>query len=346
VFGNTDTWLIWNLTGGPDGGLHVTDPTNASPHHADGPRDARLGRRADQLLQHPAFHAAEIVPSSDPEGFGKVRADGPLGAEVAITGVLGDQQAATVGQVCFAVGEAKNTYGTGNFMLLNTGEELVRSKAGTAHDGLLPVRRQQADLRARGLHRRHGLRDPVAARPARHHRATPRERDAGAQVDDNGDVFFVPAFSGPVRSLLALRRARRDRRAVALQHQGPPGRGRRSSPSATRHATSPRRWSPTAAWRWTFLKVDGGATANDLLMQLQSDILGVPVSRPWWRRRLAGGGVRGGPGVGFWNNLEELRQNWNEDKRWEPTWSEDQRETGYAQWKKAVERTLDWVDVG
>ena len=231
LFGTADTWLLWHLTGGPDGGVHITDVTNASRTML---MDLETLDWDDELLGFfgvpramlPQIRESSASASPGSGGpFGVTRTNGPFGGEVPLTGILGDQQAATVGQVCFEPGEAKNTYGTGNFMLLNTGTEIVRSEGRAAHDAGLPVRRRAVRLRAGGLDRRHRLRGPVAARPARHHQRRGRVRVAGPAGRRQRRGLLRAGVLRPVRAVLALGRARRHRRALPLQHQRPPGPG-------------------------------------------------------------------------------------------------------------------------
>ncbi|MEO3828320.1 glycerol kinase GlpK [Actinomadura sp. B10D3] len=345
IFGNTDSWILWNLTGGTDGGVHVTDPTNASRTML---MDLETLSWDDELLSFfgiPRSMLPEIKPSSAPDAYGVTRADGPLGGEVPLTAALGDQQAATVGQVCFSPGEAKNTYGTGNFLLLNTGNELVRSK-----NGLLttvcyqfgsekPVYALEGSIAVTGSAVQ-WLRDQLGIISGA------SESEALArQVDDNGGVYFVPAFSG-----LFAPYWRSDARGaiVGLSRFNTNAHLARATLESicyqSRDVVEAMREDSGVAL--DTLRVDGGITANELCMQMQADILGVPVSRPVVAETTAlGAAYAAGLAVGFWNNTDELRQNWNEDKRWQPTWGDDQRQTGYAGWKKAVDRTLDWVDL-
>ena len=346
LFGTTDTWLLWNLTGGKRGGSHVTDVSNAS-------RTMLMNLETldwdDELLSFfgiPRQMLPEIRPSSDPDTYGVTYKDGPVGAEVPLTGDLGDQQAATMGQVCFSPGEAKNTYGTGNFLLLNTGTEAVRSKNGLLTTVGYKIGDQPAVYCLEGSMAVTGsavqwLRDQLGII------SDAAESEVLARsVDDNGGVYFVPAFSGLFApywrsdargAIVGLSRfntkahlARATLEAICFQSKD-------VADAMVKDSGVP----------LEFLKVDGGATANDLLMQLQADILGVPVSRPVVAETTSlGAAYAAGLAVGFWDNLEDLRENWNEDRRWEPQWSEDQRESAYAMWKKAVERTFDWVDVG
>ncbi|WP_433479371.1 glycerol kinase GlpK [Spirillospora sp. CA-142024] len=345
VFGNIDTWVLWNLTGGVDGGVHVTDPTNASRTML---MDLETLDWDDELLSFfgiPRSMLPEIKPSSAPEPYGTSRVDGPLGGEVPLTGILGDQQAATVGQVCFSPGEAKNTYGTGNFLLLNTGEELVRSKAGMLttvcykFGDRAPVYALEGSIAVTGSAVQ-WLRDQLGIIAG-----AAQSEALARQVDDNGGVYFVPAFSG-----LFAPYWRSDARGAIV------GLSRFNTNAhlarATLEAICYQSRDVVEAMRedsgvsLDVLKVDGGVTQNELCMQMQADILGVPVSRPVVAETTAlGAAYAAGLAVGFWNTTDELRQNWNEDKRWQPTWDEDKRQHGYAGWKKAVERTYGWVEV-
>ena len=342
VFGNPDTWVIWHLTGGRDGGVHATDVTNASRTML---MDLKTCQWDDELLRIfripramlPAIHA-----SADRAAFGVTRADGPVGGRVPVSGDLGDQQAATVGQVCTRPGEAKNTYGTGNFMLLNTGRDIVPSKAGLlttvcyrmggetiyALEGSIAVTGSAVQW----------LRDQLGII------GSASEVEALANtVPDNGGVYFVPAFSG-----LFAPYWRSDARGVIV------GLSRFNTKAHLARATLEAICFQTRAVldamvqdsgvRLELLKVDGGATANDTLMQLQADILGVPVVRPVVAETTAlGAAYAAGLAVGFWTDLDDMRQNWRMDRRWEPRWSADERDAAYARWQKAVERTFDWV---
>ncbi|MFG1927248.1 glycerol kinase GlpK [Cryptosporangium sp. NPDC048952] len=341
IFGNTDSWLIWNLTGGS----HVTDVTNAS-------RTMLMNLETldwdDELLSFfniPRSMLPEIRPSSDPSGYGELDAKGPLRGAVPLTGDLGDQQAATVGQVCFSPGEAKNTYGTGNFLLLNTGNELVRSEHGLLttvcykFGDQAPVYALEGSIAVTGSAVQ-WLRDQLGIISG-----ASQSEALARQVDDNGGVYFVPAFSG-----LFAPYWRSDARGAIV------GLSRYNTNAHLARATlesicyQSRDVSEAMAQdsgvTLDVLKVDGGVTANSLCMQLQADILGVPVSRPVVAETTAlGAAYAAGLAVGFWKNTDELRENWNESERWQPSWSEERRNEGYAKWRKAVERTLDWVDV-
>jgi glycerol kinase len=343
MFGTPDTWVVWNLTGGPDGGVHVTDVTNASRTML---MDLTTLDWDDQLLGFfgiPRPMLPVIRPSSHPDAYGATSGERRT-AKVPIAGVLGDQQAATVGQVCFEPGEAKNTYGTGNFLLLNTGEELVRSQNGL----LTTVAYQLGD--AKPVYALEGsiavtgsavqwLRDQLGIISG----AAEVERLA-AQVEDTGGIYFVPAFSG-----LFAPYWRSDARGaiVGLSRYNTNAHLARATLEAICYQSRDVADAMVAdsGVELTTLKVDGGVTANELCMQLQADILGVPVSRPVVPETTAlGAAYAAGLATGFWANTDELRANWAEDRRWEPTWTEEQRAEGYRGWRKAVERTLDWAE--
>ena len=344
IFGTTDSWLLWNLTGGVDGGVHVTDVTNAS-------RTMLMNLETldwdDELLGFfgvPRSMLPQIRPSSDPALYGTTRAAGPFAGEVPLAGALGDQQAAMVGQVCFSPGEAKNTYGTGNFLLLNTGTSLVRSKAGLLTTVCYQMGTGPAVYALEGSIAVTGsavqwLRDQLHVIDS----ATESESLA-RQVPDSGGICFVPAFSG-----LFAPYWRSDARGVIV------GLSRFNTDAHLVRATLEAicyqskdvalAMEQDSGVRLEVLKVDGGVTGNDLCMQLQADILGVPVSKPLVAETTAlGAAYSAGLAIGFWSDLEALRQNWNEDRRWNPVWNDEQRDRGYADWKKAVQRTLNWVD--
>ncbi|MBV9794572.1 MAG: glycerol kinase GlpK [Actinobacteria bacterium] len=344
IFGNTDSWVIWNLTGGVDGGSHVTDVTNASRTMLMNLETLQWDDELLGFFNIPRQMLPEIRPSSDPNGYGEIRNIAALRG-VPLTGDLGDQQAATVGQVCFGVGEAKNTYGTGNFMILNTGEELVRSKngllttVGYKFGDQKPIYALEGSIAVTGSAVQ-WLRDQLGIISG-----AAETESLAAQVPDNGGIYFVPAFSG-----LFAPYWRSDARGVIV------GLSRFNTNAHLARATLEaicyqsrdvsEAMEQDSGVHLEVLKVDGGVTANNLAMQLQADILGVPVSRPVVAETTAlGAGYAAGLATGFWSNTDELKQNWQESKRWEPEWNDQQRTDGYAGWKKAVERTLNWVDV-
>ncbi|MFI7068211.1 glycerol kinase GlpK [Kribbella sp. NPDC050124] len=345
VFGNTDTWVLWNLTGGTDGGVHITDVTNASRTMLMNLETLDWDDELISFFNIPRQMLPEIRPSSDPNMYGETLANGPLGGVIPLTGDLGDQQAATVGQVCFNPGEAKNTYGTGNFMLLNTGTELVRSKAGLLttlcykFGDEAPVYALEGSIAVTGSAVQ-WLRDQLGIISGAAETET-----LARQVEDNGGVYFVPAFSG-----LFAPYWRSDARGaiVGLSRFNTNAHLARATLEAICYQSKDvsDAMEKDSGVTLDVLKVDGGITANELCMQMQADILGVPVSKPVVAETTAlGAAYAAGLAVGFWKNKDELVQNWNEDKRWEPQWSDEQRTKGYAGWQKAVQRTLDWVDV-
>jgi glycerol kinase len=346
LFGTIDTWLLWHLTGGTDGGQHVTDVTNASRTML---MDLETLQWDDELLGFfgiPRAMLPTIRPSSDPAGYGTALASGPLGGQVPLTGALGDQQAATVGQVCFSPGEAKNTYGTGNFLLLNTGTELVRSQAGLLSTVCYQFGDEPVTYALEGSIAVTGsavqwLRDQLGIISG-----AAQSEALAAQVEDSGGVYFVPAFSG-----LFAPYWRSDARGaiVGLSRYNTNAHLARATLEAICYQSRDvaDAMEKDCGVHLDVLKVDGGVTANNLCMQIQADVLGVPVSRPVVAETTAlGAAYAAGLAVGFWKSTDELRENWNEDRRWQPRWSSEQREEGYRTWRKAVERTLGWVDVG
>lgn len=342
IFSNTDGWLLWWLTGGPEGGQHITDVTNASRTML---MDLETLDWDDELLalfDIPRAMLPAIKSSS--EVYGNTLADGPFGGEVPLAGDLGDQHAALVGQVCFKPGELKNTYGTGNFLVLNTGTEIVKSKNGLITTvgykfGDAPaVYALEGSIAVTGSAIQ-WLRDQLGIIKA----AGDSEKLA-ASVDDNGGVYFVPAFSG-----LFAPYWRSDARGVivGLSRFNNAGHIARAALEAICYQSRDvvDAMVADADLDLQVLRVDGGVTLNELCMQIQADVLGVAVSRPVVAETTAlGAAYAAGLAVGFWANTDELVANWNESKRWEPASTQQERDDGHAQWKKAVDRTLDWVD--
>ena len=345
IFGNTDTWLLWNLTGGVNGGVHITDVTNASRTMLMNLQTLDWDEELLSFFDIPRSMLPQIRPSSDPSFYGHTLANGPVGGVIPLCGDLGDQQAATVGQVCFSPGEAKNTYGTGNFMLLNTGEQIVHSKAGLlttvcyqfGHDK--PVYALEGSIAVTGSAVQ-WLRDQMGIISGASEIET-----LASQVEDAGGMYFVPAFSG-----LFAPYWRADARGaiVGLSRFNTNAHLARATLESICYQTKDvvGAMSKDSGVTLDVLKVDGGVTANNLCMQMQADILGVAVSKPVVAETTAlGAAYAAGLATGFWKNTDDLRQNWQEDKRWQPQWSDEQRTTGYAGWSKAVTRTLDWIDV-
>jgi glycerol kinase len=344
VFGNIDTWVIWWLTGGPNGGAHITDYTNGSRTMLMDLRRLDWDEEILDKLGIPRSMLPEIRPSSDPDSYGSTRSDGPLGAEVPVSADLGDQQAAVFGQTCYDVGEAKNTYGTGNFMLINTGSEVIPSKSGLLTTAAYGLKKGESVYALEGSIAVTGaavqwLRDNLGLI-----KNAAETETLAREVEDSGGAYFVPAFSGlfaPYWDMYARGAIVGLTRYVDKRHLV------RATLESICYQTRDvgEAMETDSGIQLKTLKVDGGATVNDFLMQLQSDILGKPVVRPTVSETTALGAAYGaGLAAGFWSSLDELRKNWQVDRTWEPTWTEDQRESGYRNWKKAVERTREWVE--
>jgi glycerol kinase len=344
LFGNIDTWLIWNLTGGTAGGVHVTDVTNASRTMLMDLAGTHWDDEILAVMGIPRSMLPEIRPSSDPDIYGYTQADGPFGGRVPVCGDLGDQQAATVGQACFAPGEAKNTYGTGCFMILNTGTEIVPS-----HHGLLTT----PCYKFGGAPTIYALEGSIAItgalvqwlRDNLHMIENAPEIELLARtVEDNGGIYFVPAFSG-----LYAPYWRSDARGVIVGLTRFVNRGHfaRATLEATAFQTREvlDAMVQDSGVALQAMKVDGGMVHNDLLMQFQADVLGVPVVRPKVSETTAlGAAYAAGLAVGFWRTVDEMRANWSADKTWTPAEEETARAKLYKEWKKAVTRTFDWVE--
>jgi glycerol kinase len=348
IFGNMDTFEIWWLTGGPDGGAHVTDVTNASRTMLMDLETLEWDPEILEIMGIPPQMLPTIVPSSDPQTWGTTLKHGPFGDTIPVCGDLGDQQAATVGQTCYAVGEAKNTYGTGCFMLLNTGEEIVHSERGLLTTLAYKLGDQPAVYALEGSIAITGalvqwLRDNLNFFDFSMH-----IEDYARQVEDSGGIYIVPAFSG-----LFAPYWRSDARGVIVGLTRYINKSHicRAALEATAYQTREvlEAMEKDSGVALKVLKVDGGMVYNDLLMQFQADILGVPVVRPQVSETTAlGAAYAAGLAVGFWENgsgnLEALRANWQVDKRWEPQMGEDKRAELYKGWLKAVQRTFDWVE--
>ncbi len=343
IFGNIDTWEIWWLTGGPKGGAHVTDVSNASRTMLMNLETLDWDQEILRILGIPRQMLPRVVPSSDPDVWGKTPKDGPFGAAIPVCGDLGDQQAALVGQTCFGTGEAKNTYGTGCFMLLNTGTEPVPSKSGLLTTLGYRIGKEPAVYCLEGSIAITGalvqwLRDNLDFYDFSKH-----VEDYAKQVEDSGGIYFVPAFSG-----LFAPYWRSDARGaiVGLTRFINKNHITRAALEATAYQTREvlDAMKKDSGVSLKALKVDGGMVYNELLMQFQSDILNVPVVRPVVAETTAlGAAYAAGLAVGFWDNLEDLRENWQIDKTWEPKMDEATRSRLYKGWLKAVERTFDWV---
>lgn len=337
AFGTMDSWLVWNLTGG----LHVTDVTNASRTLLMNLRTLEWDEELLYAFGIPRLLLPEIRPSSG--DFGVVTGDSAL-REVPITGILGDQQAATFGQSAFEPGEAKNTYGTGNFLIVNTGETPVFSDNGLITTLAYQLGEDTPTYALEGSVAVTGslvqwLRDNLGIISA-----SSEIEALAASVDDNGGAHLVPAFSG-----LLAPHWRPDARGVlvGLTRYVTKAHIARAALEATAFQSLEVINAATAdtSVPLTELRVDGGMVVNDLLMQFQADVLGIPVVRPAVIETTAlGAAYAAGLASGFWSSLNDLRANWREDRRWEPGMPADERTERFRMWQKAVQRTLDWVD--
>ena len=340
AFGTIDTWVLWNATGGTDGGLHITDVTNASRTLMMDLETLNWDPQLCEAVGVPASMLPEIRSSS--EVYGQVRAKGILPG-VPIAGILGDQQAATFGQACLDPGMAKNTYGTGNFMLLNTGTEIKRSENGLLTTVCYRLGSEPAVYALEGSIAVSGslvqwFRDNLGIIDS-----APDIERLARSVEDNGGAYFVPAFSG-----LFAPHWRADARGaiVGLTRYVNKGHLARAVLEATAFQTREvlEAMNADSGVALTSLKVDGGMVVNELLMQFQADILNVPVIRPVVAETTAlGAAYAAGLAVGFWADTGDIRTNWAKDKQWDPAMPEQERERLYGQWRKAVTRTFDWA---
>jgi len=343
LFGNIDTWMIWWLTGGPISGSHITDVTNASRTMLMNLKSLQWDEEIIGLLDIPKSMLPRIVSSSDPDTWGSTLSEGPFGDQIPVCGDLGDQQAALVGQTCFKVGEAKNTYGTGCFMLLNTGTDIVPSKSGLLTTLAYKLGNQSAVYALEGSVAITGalvqwLRDNLGLISK-----SAEIEELARTVTDNGGIYFVPAFSG-----LFAPYWRSDARGaiVGMTRYINKGHIARAALEATAFQTREvlDAMEIDSGVKLKTLKVDGGMVYNELLMQFQADILNVPVTRPKVAETTAlGAAYAAGLAVNFWIGIEDLRANWQVDKSWQPSMSEKYRESLYKEWLKAVERTFGWV---
>jgi glycerol kinase len=340
LFGNVDTFLLWNLTGGPNGGVHVTDVTNASRTQLMDLATLQWDLEILGIFGIPPAMLPRIASSS--EVYGHVAA-GPL-AGVPLAGVLGDQQAALVGQTCFEPGQAKNTYGTGCFLLLNTDEEPVQSKFGLLTTVAYKFGEQPAHYALEGSVAITGalvqwLRDNLNLI-----KSSAEIETLARTVEDNGGVYFVPAFSG----LFAPYWKSSARGAMCgLTRYATKAHIARAVLEATAFQTREvvEAMEKDSGIALDVLRTDGGMVDNELLMQFQADILDRPVVRPVIKETTALGAMyAAGLAVGYYRDLDDLRANWSVDKTWKPVVAADNRERMYHMWKKAVTRTFDWVE--
>ena len=341
-FGTIDSWLLWNLSGGVRGGVHATDVTNAS-------RTLLMNLETldwdDDLLAIFGVSRSSLPDiKSSSETYALTDPHGPFGTAIPIAGILGDQQAAMVGQVCFDRGESKTTYGTGNFALLNTGTEIVRSKNGLLTTVCFKLGDAPAHYALEGSVAVTGsaiqwLRDQLGI-------ITNAAETEGlaSSVADTAGVYFVPAFSG-----LFAPYWRSDARGVivGLTRAATKAHLARAALEAICYQTRDVMDAMVAdsGVPMKEMRVDGGITANSFCMQLQADVMGIDITRPLIAETTAlGAAYAAGLAVGFWSSTDELCKQWQQSRRWHSTSTAEQRAIGYAGWKKAVERTLDWVD--
>jgi len=346
IFGNIDTWLIWNLTGGPDGGAHVTDYTNGSRTMLMNLETLDWDQKILDYLGIPRQMLPTIRPSSDKKLWGLTPKSGPFGTEIPVCGDLGDQQGALVGQTSYSVGEAKNTYGTGCFMLLNTGSKIVPSPSGLLTTVAYGVEEGKATYALEGSIAITGaaiqwLRDNLEIIK------NAAETEAIAEeVGDAGGIYFVPAFSGlfaPYWDMYARGVIVGLTRYVRKEHLV------HATLEAICYQTKDvlEAMKKDSGVELAALKVDGGAVVNNYLMQLQADILGVDVVRPTVAETTTlGSAYMAGLATGLWEDLEDLRANWGVDRVFKPKWSDEQRAEGYKGWGKAIARTREWVEKG
>ncbi len=337
LFGTIDSWLLWNLTEG----IHKTDVTNASRTLLMNLETLDWDEDLLELFSVPRSALPEICSSS--EVYGLTKLDGAIKSGIPISGILGDQQAAMVGQACFSKGESKTTYGTGNFALLNTGEEIVRSKAGLLTTVCYKFGDEKPHYALEGSVAVTGsavqwLRDQLGII-----KNANEIENLASEVADNGGVYFVPAFSG-----LFAPYWRSDARGVIV------GLTRAATKSHLARATLEAIAFQTrevldamvidSGVPLIEMKVDGGITANELCMQIQSDVMGIDVSRPKIIETTAlGAAYAAGLAVGFFKDKEQIRSNWLESRRWKPDLNSSLADNGFRNWKKAVERTLNWA---
>ena len=337
IFGNMDTWVIWNMTGGVNGGAHVTDVSNASRTMLMDLRTLDWDNEILGIMGIPRSMLPEIRPSSDPKIYG-------YWSKVPVCGDLGDQQAATVGQTCFAPGEAKNTYGTGCFMIMNTGTKIVPSPSGLLTTLCYKFGDQPAVYALEGSIAITGalvqwLRDNLDFFDFSMH-----VEDYAKKVPDSGGIYIVPAFSG-----LFAPYWQSDARGVIVGLTRFVNKNHicRAALEATAYQTREvlDAMEKDSGVTLTALKVDGGMVYNDTLMQFQSDILDVPVVRPKVAETTAlGAAYAAGYAVGFWTTFEEMKQNWQIDNTWTPAMGADDRANLYKGWLKAVQRSMHWLE--
>jgi glycerol kinase len=343
LFGTIDSWLIWNLTGGKKGGMHITDVTNASRTMLMNLETLNWDPELLKIMGIPQNILPQIRPSSDSKIYGFTKEKDPFTGKISVCGCLGDQQAALFGQNSTKKGEAKNTYGTGCFLLLNTGQEIVHSHHGLLTTVACKIDEEPAKYALEGSVAMAGsliqwFRDNFGLITKSEEIET-----LASNVKNNGGLYFVPAFSGlfaphwnsNARGLM-----------IGLTHYINKKHVARAILEATAFQTREvfEAMQKDSGLQLKKLKVDGGMTTNDLLMQFQSDILNVEVIRPTMTETTAlGAAYAAGLAVGFWKDINDLATNWQAGKTWIPSMKEKTRQAEYSKWKKAVERCKDWL---
>lgn len=342
VFGTIETWIIWWLTGGPGKGSHITDVSNASRTMLFNIHNLDWDTQLMNAVGVPDFMTPEIKPSVDSRTWGTTLKDGPFKGNIPVCGALGDQQSALFGQTCFGKEEAKNTYGTGCFLLLNTGHSAVKSRHGLLTTVGYKINGEPAVYCLEGSVAIAGaliqwLRDNLGIIET-----SPQVEELAGTVEDNGDVYLVPAFSG-----LFAPYWRSDARGIiaGLTRYSSKGHIARASLEACAFQTRDiiTAMNKDSGVELKHLKVDGGMVLNEMLMQFQSDILDVPIIRPTVIETTAlGAAYAAGLATGFWAGTDDLKQNWSQDKTWTPAMAPGQRQKLLAGWRKAVEKSLNW----
>jgi len=342
LFGNIDTWVIWNLTGGPNGGVHVTDVSNASRTLLMNIKTLQWDQEMMKFLDVPAAMLPAIKPSSFV--YGHTKADGPFGAAIPVAGDLGDQQAALFGQACFGKGDAKNTYGTGSFLLLNIGEDPVLSKNGLLTTAGYSLQEGKCTYALEGSIAITGAAVQWLRDNLRLFDEAPDSEYFARKVEDSGGIYFVPAFSGLYApywdmeargAIVGLTRYIRKEHLIRATLESICYQTRDVVEAMNKDSGVP----------LAELKVDGGAVKNDLLMQMQADILGTKVVRPEVNETTAlGAAYAAGLATGFWKSTDELTDHWAEDRRFDPLLAADKRAEHYKGWQKAVTKAKGWID--
>ena len=342
LFGNIDTWVIWNLTGGPNGGVHVTDVSNASRTLLMNIKTLQWDQEMMKFLDVPAAMLPAIKPSSFV--YGHTKADGPFGAAIPVAGDLGDQQAALFGQACFGKGDAKNTYGTGSFLLLNIGEDPVLSKNGLLTTAGYSLQEGKCTYALEGSIAITGAAVQWLRDNLRLFDEAPDSEYFARKVEDSGGIYFVPAFSGLYApywdmeargAIVGLTRYIRKEHLIRATLESICYQTRDVVEAMNKDSGVP----------LAELKVDGGAVKNDLLMQMQADILGTKVVRPEVNETTAlGSAYAAGLAVGFWKSTDELKDHWAEDRRFDPLLAPEKRTEHYKGWQKAVTKAKGWID--